>query len=102
MNPLRVHNAALAHPSFGLAWSNPNADEATLLRIAMLQGRFNAILESAAVDGIPFVQENFDLLKKRGALTAEQTAKLERMLKSIQKGFEQAQEDLKKSQEGSV
>lgn len=102
MNPLRVHNAALAHPSFGLAWSNPNADEAKLLRIAMLKGRFNAILESAALDGIPFVRENLDLLKQRGALNAEQTTKLERMLKGIQRGFEQAKDDLKKSHEGSV
>jgi hypothetical protein len=102
MKPLKFHKAALVHPSFGLAWSNPNADEATLLRIAMLKGRFNAILESAVVGGIPFVRENLDLLKQRGALNAEQTTKLERMLKGIHKGFEQAMDDLKKSMEGPV
>ena len=50
-----TRGAPLAAARFGLASSNPGAEDAVLLRNALLQGRFDAILEAAAHDGLPFV-----------------------------------------------
>lgn len=93
--------AALAHPKFGLAYSNRNAKEDVLLRNALLQGRFDAILESAAVDGIDFVKTNLENLKQRGSLKSKQVTKLERMIKSIEKGFQQAMDEFANSKRES-
>lgn len=83
--------AALADPRFGLAGMNPNnAKEGVLLRIALIQGRYNCILESAAVDGVPFVMEQMKILRVAGDINEEVEGKLERMIRSIEKGFAQA------------
>ncbi|MDO8729465.1 MAG: hypothetical protein Q7K26_06350 [bacterium] len=79
--------AALAHPRFGLASMNPHAKEDVLLRNALLQGRFYAILESAAVDGIGFVRAQMQQLQKNGDIDAERVVKLERIIRSIERGF---------------
>lgn len=85
--------AALAHPRFGLASSNSHSKEDVLLRIALQQGRFYAILESAAVDGLPFVREQLKRLQESGDIDAEHVVKLERMIRSIERGFAQAIEE---------
>ena len=82
--------APLAQPRFGLAWSNPAADEGTLLRNALLKGRFDAILESAAQDGLPFVRQEMARLRESGELDESANAKLERMVRSIERGFAEA------------
>lgn len=82
--------AALSAPRFGLSWSNPNAKEDVLLRNALLQGRFYAILESSAVDGLPFIREQIRQLRDSGDINEGQVGKLERMLMSIERGFAEA------------
>ncbi len=83
--------AALSSPQFGLAWSNPGAPEDALLRNALLQGRFDAILESAAQDGVAFVRKHMIGLRQEGALDDGRFVKLDRMVNSIERGFSDAQ-----------
>ena len=82
--------AALAHPKFGLAWSSRAADESVLLRNALVQGRFDAIVESAAKDGLPFVRSELQRLRELGAITASAAVKADAMLASIERGFASA------------
>jgi hypothetical protein len=82
--------AALAQPRFGLAWSNRKADESVLLRNALVQGRFDAIVESAVKDGMPFVRSELQHLRSSGAITASAAAKVDAMLASIDRGFAKA------------
>lgn len=88
---LTVSPAPLAKPRFGLAWSNPGAQEGVLLRIALMQCRFDAILEAAACDGVPFVRQQMQQLRESGDLGDERFAKLERIVKSIERGFADAE-----------
>ena len=82
--------APLSKARFGLAWSNPGAQEGVLLRKALLQGRFDAILEAAAQDGVPFVRRHLKELRESGDLGEGQSVKLERIVKSIERGFADA------------
>lgn len=82
--------ASLAAARFGLASSNSDAEEAVLLRNALLQGRFDAILEAAAHDGVHFVWQQIGELRESGALSEAQGATLERMVRSIERGFAEA------------
>jgi DNA-binding phage protein len=86
---VRTRPAALSDPRFGLAWSNPQADERVLLRNALVHGRFNAILESAARDGLPFVRAELESLRRSGTLAEAAALQAERMLASIERGFAQ-------------
>ncbi len=85
-----VHAAPLSKARFGLAWSNPGAPEGVLLRNALLQGRFDAILEAAVQDGVPFVQRQMQVLRQSSDLSDDQFIELERMVKSIERGFADA------------
>ncbi|MDD5336206.1 MAG: hypothetical protein PHS32_20920 [Rhodoferax sp.] len=91
--PYKRVRASLAAARFGLASSNPGADEAVLLRNALLQGRFDAILEAAAHDGLPFVWQQIGELRRSGSLSEVQNAKLERMVRSIERGFAEAEDE---------
>lgn len=82
--------AALSDRRFGLAWSNPRADEGVLLRNALVQGRFHAILESAARDGLPFVRAELHALRSSGVMDEPAHLRAERLLASIERGFAQA------------
>lgn len=88
-----VSAAPLSKARFGLAWSNPGAQEGPLLRKALLQGRFDAILEAAAQDGVPFVRRQMKELRESGDLGGDQSVKLERIVKSIERGFADADSD---------
>jgi hypothetical protein len=90
MTTLKNQPAALADPRFGLACSNPNASEEVLLRNALIQLRFYAILESCAVDGIPFVRWQIEQLSEGGDISEKHVTTLNRMLLSVEKGFAQA------------
>lgn len=83
-------DATLAQPRFGLAWSNRHADESVLLRNALVQGRFEAIVESAAKDGMPFVKSELKRLLVSGNISTSAAAKVDAMLASIGRGFAQA------------
>ena len=85
---------ALMPKRASLAWSNPGAQEGPLLRKALLQGRFDAILEAATHDGVPFVRRQMQQLRESGDLSADLNAKLERLLKSIERGFADADSDM--------
>lgn len=82
--------ASLAAPHFGLSWSNPSADEGALLRNALVKARFDAILESAAVDGVDFVRQQMQLLREAGEIDSVKELKLEGIVKSIERGFMEA------------
>ena len=88
-----VGAAPLSKARFGLAWSNPGAQEGPLLRKALLQGRFDAILEAAAHDGVPFVRRQMKGLRESGELGEDLSVKLERIVKSIERGFADADSD---------
>jgi hypothetical protein len=79
--------AALADPRFGLSFSNPGASESVLLRNALLQLRFYAILEACGTDGIPFVRGQIEQLRQSGDINEEHVTTLNRMLKSVERGF---------------
>ena len=85
-----VGTAPLSKARFGLAWSNPGAQEGPLLRKALLQGRFDAILEAAAHDGVPFVRRQLQQLRESGELGEDLSVKLERIVRSIERGFADA------------
>ena len=88
--PLTKNAAPLSKARFALAWSNPAAKEEVLLRNALLQGRFYAILEAAAQDGVPFVRMQIQRLRERGDVDEEQSTSLERIVISIERGFADA------------
>ena len=48
------------------------------------------LLEAAAHDGVPFVREQMLQLRDSGDLDEAQSAKLERIVRSIERGFIQA------------
>jgi hypothetical protein len=85
--PAGETRAPLSDPRFGLAWSNQGAGEDILLRNALIQGRFTAILESAARDGLPFVRAELARLQGAGAINERAGRKAESMLASIERGF---------------
>lgn len=91
MSTVMTRGAPLAAARFGLASSNPAAPEDVLLRNALLQGRFDAILEAALHDGLPFVWQQIGELRRSGSLSEAQNAKLERMVRSIERGFAEAE-----------
>jgi DNA-binding phage protein len=84
------HTAPLSKARFGLSWSNPGSPEETLLRNALLQCRFDAILEAAAQDGVSFVRQQMKKLHENGDLSEDASARLERIVKSIERGFADA------------
>jgi hypothetical protein len=86
---LPPRHAALAAHRFGLSYSNSDASEEVLLRNALMQLRFYAILESCGVDGIEFVRAQIKHLYECGDIDDEHVVKLDRMLKSVEVGFAQ-------------
>lgn len=55
----------LAHPRWGLAWSNPDGISTTaLIQNALLRGSFTLILEACAVHGIERVRAEWENLRQ--------------------------------------
>lgn len=93
MQPLKVSTEAptspLAHPRYGLAWSNPNATAEALVCNAIKNGNFYLLLESVSTYGLDFVRRQFDSMAS--SLRLKSRAEIQRKLANIEKGFACAQ-----------
>lgn len=72
----------------GLVWSNPNADDSTHIRAALLRPRFSLLLDIAVEFGLERVRNEWSELQKddtREVLRAREP--VERILSNIEKGF---------------
>ena len=75
----------------GLAWSNPEADDSTRIRAALLRPRFHRLLDIAAEFGLERLQTEWSaLLTNADDDTRRARASVERILKNIEKGFAHA------------
>lgn len=72
----------------GLVWSNPNADDSTRIRAALLRPRFSLLLDIAVKFGVERVRREWRELQfddTREVLRAREP--VERILSNIEKGF---------------
>lgn len=79
----------LAHPTFGLAWSNPDASAAALVTAAIRNGNYHLLLEAVAAHGLAFVQQQFDEVAP--VLRPQAQQDVQRKLQNIHKGFQLAE-----------
>ncbi|MBC7376063.1 MAG: hypothetical protein H7346_01340 [Burkholderiaceae bacterium] len=84
--------SALADPSWGLAWSNPDVSNEVLVRNALLRGAYAAVLQAVLDCGMDFVEAQWALMNQPGqeGLTRAARANVPRMLKNISKGLHRA------------
>lgn len=85
----KTQSSPLAHPRYGLAWSNPNASAEALVCNAIKKGSFELLLKSAVTYGLDFVRQQFDSVAS--SLRPKSRAEIERKLANIEKGFACAQ-----------
>ena len=72
----------------GLVWSNPNADDATHIRAALLRPRFGQLLDIAVEFGIERVREEWAVLQTDQTKEVEPARPpVERILRHIEEGF---------------
>jgi hypothetical protein len=77
------------HP--GLAWSNPDADDATRIRAALLRPRFQRLLDIASEFGLDRLQTEWAALSGESDDTVERAkAPVKRILRNIEAGFNHA------------
>jgi transcriptional regulator with XRE-family HTH domain len=79
----------LAHPKWGLAWSNNDLDDDTLIRNALAQGGFMLLLEAVKAHGMEEVMNQWNQVK--AGLKPRMQAEVERQLHNIQHGVSHAQ-----------
>lgn len=74
-----------------LVWSNPNADDTTYIRKALLQPRFTVLLDAALSFGVPRLKAEWETLLADGSPEVRRaTPVTQRVLRNIQHGYEQA------------
>ncbi len=74
------------HP--GLIWSNPEADDAVRIRVALLRPRFDRLLDIALEFGIERLRREWlELLGDPMVGTRRARHSVERILDNIEKGF---------------
>lgn len=83
------YQSPLAHPKFGLAWSNPGAGAAALVVSALRNGNYMLLLEAATAHGLDFVRQQLGAIAP--TLKPSTRSELVRKLGSIEKGFARAQ-----------
>jgi hypothetical protein len=72
----------------GLVWSNPNADDSTHIRAALLRPRFSLLLEIAVEFGLERVRQEWVELQKDDTREVHRAHEpVERILSNIEKGF---------------
>ena len=72
----------------GLVWSNPQADDSVHIRAALLQPRFNRLLDIALEFGIDRLWSEWNLLKAENTPQAQRAqVAVERILNHIQEGL---------------
>jgi hypothetical protein len=75
----------------GLVWSNPEATDTVHLRAALLNPRFDCLLEAATVFGIDRLRLEWGVLTEEDRPEARRArAIVERILKHIAQGFKLA------------
>ncbi|QHE76911.1 helix-turn-helix domain-containing protein [Hydrogenophaga sp. PBL-H3] len=79
----------LADPKWGLAWSNPDLDDMTLIRNALAKGGFMLLLEAVKAHGLEAVLAQWGQVKP--GLKPNAQAEVERQLRNIQEGVSHAQ-----------
>lgn len=78
------------HP--GLVWSSPDADVATLIRVALLHPRFHTLLEACLEFGLGRVVREWETVRERAPEEAGRVrGEVDRMLRHIAEGFGDAQ-----------
>ena len=85
--------AALSHPSRGLAWSNPAVSDEVLVRNALKRGSFHLLLDATLGYGLPFVREQWDLIRSDVGLglSGRTQTEIARKLDNIERGLRDAQ-----------
>lgn len=85
----------LAHPSRGLAWSNPNTSVEALVRNALKNGSFYLLLDASFEHGLPFVQQQWALMKcdVDVRMSQQAQAEIDRKLANIERGMRLAEPD---------
>lgn len=87
--PKQPHPSPLAHPSWGLAWSNPDhISTIALIQGALLKGNFALVLEACAAHGLDRVQAEWAALRQDAErpLSPALVAHVNRQLANIAKG----------------
>lgn len=84
--------SSLADPSHGLAWSNAAISDEALVRNALKKGSFNLLLEAVLEHGLPFVQQQWALMRSDGdvGLSARALSDIGRKLDNIERGLSHA------------
>lgn len=93
----------LAHPRWGLAWSNPEGiSDTALIQNALLQGYFAIVLEACAVYGYARVTKEWASLQEGQPDDVSPRLKLwvDDMLVNIAKGIALAEQDRKRALAG--
>jgi hypothetical protein len=73
----------------GLVWSNPEAGDTVHLRAALLNPRYDCLLEAALVFGVERLREEWRALTEENTPAARRARPIvERILKHIAHGFE--------------
>lgn len=77
------------HP--GLAWSDPNADDSTRIRAALLRPRFHRLLDIATEFGLLQLKREWDTLIADADDPVERArGSVDRIFRNIEKGFADA------------
>ena len=75
----------------GLVWSNPNADDSTHIRAALLRPRFSLLLDIAVEFGLERLRCEWSELQKDHTRQVDRAREsIERILSNIEKGFARA------------
>jgi hypothetical protein len=71
-----------------LVWSNPNADDSTHIRAALIRPRFSLLLDVAATFGLDRVRREWSYLQQDSTREVQRAREpVERILSNIEKGF---------------
>lgn len=75
----------------GLVWSNPDADDSTRIRAALLKPYFAQLLEIAIAFGLRRLKDEWQILEEEGTPQAMRARPVvERILRNIERGRELA------------
>lgn len=72
----------------GLVWSNPSADDSILLRNALIQPRFDTLLDCVEVFGLARIESEWSILVADDSVEARRAApSVTRILNNIRRGL---------------
>lgn len=87
-----ARRSSLADPSRGLAWANAAISDEALVRNALKKGSFHLVLEAVLEHGLPFVQQQWALMRSDDdvGLSARALDDINRKLGNIERGLSRA------------